>query len=186
MLGTTETAAGEVLEASAADAVGGALVSSAVIVAHPAGEAPVGVGEPLVMAVPPCPGLVAPPDALPTGDEPFPVPAGVPLPSVPAPPYCPPPLSTVVPACIIAWRKGCTPSEMLAMTASPASTATGRSQPAPAGGITRAVRFVADWLDDCGSRSSRGHERVAGQASESAQWPRHVQWPSHVQLRARS
>jgi hypothetical protein len=70
---------------------------------------------------------------------------------------------------MIAWRKGCTPSEMLAMTATPASTATGRSQPAPTGGKTRAVRFAAAWLDDCGSRSSRGHGSLAGEASASAQ-----------------
>jgi hypothetical protein len=87
-LGTTE-----LLEVTAADAVGGALVSSAVIVAQPAGEVGVGVGELLVMAVPPCPGLMAPPGPLPADDAPFPVPAGVPLPSVPAPPRCPP-LST--------------------------------------------------------------------------------------------
>lgn len=80
----------------AADAVGGALVSSAVIVAQPVGEAVVGVGEPLVMAVPPVPELVALPGALPIDDGPFPVPVCVPLPSVPAPPCCPPPLSTVL------------------------------------------------------------------------------------------
>jgi hypothetical protein len=88
-LGTTE-----LLEVTAADAVGGALVSSAVIVAQPAVEVGVGVGELLVMAVPPCPGLMAPPGAPPADDAPLAVPAGVPSPSVPAPPRCPPPLST--------------------------------------------------------------------------------------------
>jgi hypothetical protein len=82
-VGTRET---RDAEASAADVVGGAPVSSAVIVAHPAVEVPAGVGEWLAMAVPPYPGLVAPPGALPSDEALFPVPAGVPLPSVPAPP----------------------------------------------------------------------------------------------------
>jgi len=63
------------------------------------------------------------------------LPVGEPLPSVPAPPEPPacggllPPLSTVLLAEMIAWRKGCTPKETLATTAIAASTPTGRSQP---------------------------------------------------------
>lgn len=95
VLGRTGLAA-EIVGALAV-VVGGASVSSAVTVAHPAGVVPVGVGEPLVMTVPPsCPGLVAPPGAEPPDDARFPVPAGVPLPSVPAPPCWSPPVSTVV------------------------------------------------------------------------------------------
>lgn len=58
-------------------------------------------------------------------------PVGLPLPSVPAPPLCGwllPPVSTVLLAWMIAWRNGCTPNEMVAMIAIPASTDTGRSQ----------------------------------------------------------
>jgi hypothetical protein len=78
-----------------------------------------------------------------------------------------------------AWRNGCTPSEMLAMTAIPASTATGRSQPTPVGRLTRSDLPPAD----CGTRSSRGHGRAAtGKASDRGQ----AQWPRHVQFLARS
>ena len=50
---------------------------------------------------------------------------------MPAPPLgCGgPPLRTVLLAWMIAWRKGCTPNETLAMIAITASTPTGRSQP---------------------------------------------------------
>jgi hypothetical protein len=53
-----------------------------------------------------------------------------PFPSVRAPPldWGARPLRTVLLAWMIAWRKGCTPSETLAMIATTASTPTGRSQ----------------------------------------------------------
>jgi hypothetical protein len=84
---------------------------------------------------------------------------------------------------MIAWRKGCTPSETLAMTAIPASTTTGRSQATPVGRMRRAGRLAPGWLDGCGSRRSRGHGRVAGKANPASG---HAQWPRHVQFLARS
>jgi hypothetical protein len=77
---------------------------------------------------------------------------------------------------MIAWRNGCTPTEMLAMTAIPASTATGRSQLMPTGRLAPAGR------PGCGNRSSRGHGRVAADPSDGDQ----AQWPRHVQCLARS
>ena len=65
------------------------------------------------------------------------------------------------------------------MTAIPASTTTGRSQPAPAGPMmTRAGLTSAGWRDGCGSRSSRGEGSagIVSPASGHAQCPRHVQW----------
>jgi hypothetical protein len=61
-----------------------------------------------------------------------PVPAGVPLPSVPGPPGPFPPVSTFKLTCMIAWRNGGTASVMTAMNTTPASTPSGRSQLAPA------------------------------------------------------
>jgi hypothetical protein len=85
---------------SSADAEGcAATVRSVSIVAHAVAEVVVGDGEPLVMAVPPeCPGLVAALGEASAAAEPLvPVPAGVPLPSVPAPPdELAPPVSTVL------------------------------------------------------------------------------------------
>ena len=73
--------------------------------------------------------LCAPADVAPEPGPPVPLPACEPLPSVPAPPEGCDWLKTVLLAWMIAWRKGCTPNETLAMMAIPASTTTGRSQP---------------------------------------------------------
>ncbi len=118
-------------------------------------------------------------------------PAGVPLPSVPAPPVSGwPPVSTVWLAWMIAWRNGCTPNETLAMIAIPARTATGRSQlmlssRTKRGGRAGAGSSVASGsgAPGRGSRSSRGQGRaegagiVAGHAQDNcqAQCPRQVQ-----------
>jgi hypothetical protein len=115
------------------------------------------------------------------GDDPadaelVPVPAGVPWPSVPAlPAGDPPPVSTVLLAWMIAWRKGCTPSETLAMTAIPARTATGRSQPAAAGPLAPSGPRAADG----NRRSSRGSAAGQVSAAGQAQWPRQVQFLTH-------
>jgi hypothetical protein len=76
--------------------VDGVVVKFAVGVGHPAAEAAAGDGEPLVMVASTArPGLVDPPGAEPRAWVVASV-AGVPLPSVPAPPDCfPPPVSTV-------------------------------------------------------------------------------------------
>lgn len=139
-----------------------------------------GDGEPLVMVVPPgWLGAGAAIGGVPGAAELLvPVPAGVPLPSVPAPPdWFWPPVSTVLLAEMSAWRNGCTPSEMLAMTAIPASTATGRIQLT----LTRGRLAVAG-RPGWGSRSSRGQDRAMTEASEGDQ----AQWPRQVQLRSRS
>jgi hypothetical protein len=73
--------------------------------------------------------LCAPADVAPEPGPPVPLPACEPLPSVPAPPEGCDGLKTVLLAWMIAWRKGCTLNETLAMIAIPASTITGRSQP---------------------------------------------------------
>jgi len=117
--------------------------------------------------------------------------AGVPLPSVPAPPVCGwPPLSTVLLAWMIAWRNGCTPNETLAMIAIPASTPTGRSQLTVSRRRRRAGRAGPGrsvpsrrGAPGRGSRISRGHGSaesagtVVGQAHDDcqAQCPRQVQ-----------
>jgi hypothetical protein len=129
-------------------------------------------------------------------EELLPPPAGVALPSVPAPPVAAwPPVSTVVLAAMIAWRNGCTPNETLAMIAIPASTATGRSQLTVSSRTKRGCRAGPGGKARSGggppgrgppgrgSRRSRGHGRaegagtVAGHTQESchAQCPRQVQ-----------
>lgn len=196
MLGTAGTDGAGTPGASCAVAVGCVpAVRSASSVGHAVAEA-AGDGEPLVIVeLEAIPGLVVPPGAVPVACAEVPVLAGVPLPSVPAPPVCcpppPPPLSTVVLAAMMAWRKGCTPSETLAMTAIPASTATGRSQPAPVAATARAGRLVpgwlvAGWLAGAGSRRSRGQGRAACEASPAAApGHAHAQWPRQVQCLAR-
>jgi hypothetical protein len=91
----------------------------------------------------------------------------VPLPSVPCPPCCEPlpPSSTVELAWMIAWRKGWTPSDTLAMTAIPASTITGRSQPTFQSGSTRVIPPSA--AAPSGTSRIRGSGRCAGLGSAS-------------------
>lgn len=93
----------------------------------------------------------------------------VPLPSVPTPPRCGPlpPFSTVELAWMIACRKGWKPSDTLAMTAIPARTAAGRSQPMCQCGRVRAVQPSAAAV--CGISAIRGHGRSAGRGSASGQ-----------------
>lgn len=87
------------------------------------------------------------------------------LPSVLAVPLPPPlgcggmALNTVVLAAMIAWRNGCTPNEMLAMIAIPASTPTSRSQPTLTGRTVRGDRtgFGMGSSPCRGSRRSRGN-----------------------------
>jgi hypothetical protein len=125
------------------------------------------------------------------------------LPSARPPPPLPPlldggaPVSTVLLAAMIAWRKGWTPNETLAMSAIPASTATGRSQLTVSGRPLPPVRFRFGFdmsalgrgsrrsrgngtLGSCGSRDSEipaGAGSAAGQAQLQcqAQCPRQVQ-----------
>lgn len=87
-------------------------------------EAPLFVATPDVLLL-----LAVAPGAFAELDTVLPGPAGVPSPSVPAPPVgCEPPVSTVLLAWMMACRNGWTPSETLAMIATPARTITGRSQ----------------------------------------------------------
>jgi hypothetical protein len=80
------------------------------------------------------PGLAVPNPARPVGPpgEDL-VPITVPWPSVWPPPGDCPPVSTFELTCTIAWRKVGTPSAMLAMNATPATTLASRSQWAPVG-----------------------------------------------------
>jgi len=99
-------------------------------------------------------------------------PAGVALPSVLPPPVGElPPLSTLSPAWINSCRNGCTPTEMPAMSAIPASAIAGRTQPMPARPSRRTV------LDVEGTRYSRGN----GSSARSRMDVGHAQCPRHVQ-----
>lgn len=91
-----------------------------------------------------------------------------PLPSVPWLPCWGallPPFSTFELAWMIAWRKGCTPSDTLAMTAIPARTTTGRSHPMFQSGTARAFSPSPA----CGISRNRGNGRPAGRGSPSGQ-----------------
>jgi hypothetical protein len=108
------------------------LVTTVVTLAPQVADA-VGCGEAVPLdELAPAPRVVpsAPVDVALAPAGPVPLPVGEPLPSVPAPPPgCDgPTCRTVVLAAMIAWRNGCTPNETLAMIATAASTATGRSQ----------------------------------------------------------
>ncbi len=122
--------------------------------------------EPADWEAPALPLRVPPPSVLPGADDMLSV-VCVPLPSVPCPPRCDPlpPFSTVELAWMIAWRKGCTPSDTLAMTAIPASAITGRSQPMFQSGSTRAVPPSAAAAR--GISRIRGSGRPAGLGSAS-------------------
>jgi hypothetical protein len=157
----------------------------------------VGLAEapPLAGAVPAPRDCWPPPDGVDSAaDEPVPLAAWEPSPSVPAVPFCGavPPLRTVLLAWMIAWRKGCTPNETLAMTAIAASTLTGRSQSTPTLLTLPAGRAGPPLSRSPAqgrrrSRGSGGHgsratqdiasRTAAGAASElgQAQGPRHTQ-----------
>jgi hypothetical protein len=77
-------------------------------------------------------------------------------------------LSTVLLAWMIAWRKGCTPNETLVMSAIPASTATGRSQPTVTG---RAARAAPADAAGCGLRSPLGWGRRCSRGSGNRSSP---------------
>jgi hypothetical protein len=148
--------------------------------------------------------LCAPAGVVPEPGPPVPLPACEPLPSVPAPPEgCDGPLKTVLLAWMIAWRKGCTPNETLAMIATPASATNGRSQPTLRG---EAVRPDRAWPSPSsspgrGSRRSRGNDNrgngnrdsrgsarpaAAGSAVGHARLQCHDQWPRQTQFLAAS
>jgi hypothetical protein len=100
---------------------------------------------------------------------PPPPPFRVPLPSVPAPPDVWPPVSTLEVTWPIAWRSGGTASVTIAMNATPASTATGRSQLAPIARVARVAHLAP------GQATARGRGTDSGQA----------QCPCQTQCRAR-
>jgi hypothetical protein len=121
--------------------------------------------------------LCGPAGVVPEPGPAAPLPACEPLPSVPAPPDGCDGLKTVLLAWMIAWRKGCTPNETLAMRAIPASTTTGRSQ---AMLRREPVRPDRAWPSPStspgrGSRRSRGNDN----------W-RHDQCPRQTQFLAAS
>jgi hypothetical protein len=95
--------------------------------------------------------------------EPVPLFVCEPFPSVPAPPLgCGGrPLRTVLLAWMIAWRKGCTPNETLAMIATAASTPAGRSQPKSTTAAVRADRAGPN----LSSSPGRGRRRSRGNGS---------------------
>jgi hypothetical protein len=105
--------------------------------------------------------LCAPAGVVPEPGAPLPLPVCEPLPSVAAPPGgCDGPLKTVLLAWMIAWRKGCTPNDTLAMIAIPASTTTGRSQPTLSSEPARPDRARPSLSSSPGrgSRRSRGND----------------------------
>ena len=91
-----------------------------------------------------------------------PFPAGEPLPSVPAPPEGWLPVRLLL-TWTIAWRSGGTASVMAAMKATPASTATGRSQAPPGAPLAR------------GWDSERGRDSERSRGGDQDQCPRHTQ-----------
>jgi hypothetical protein len=129
----------------------------------------VGAGDaeaPLFVAAPDAGLLVAAaPVAVPEFDAVLPGLTEVPSPSVPAPPVVgEPPVSTVLLAWMMACRNGWTPRETLAMTATPASTITGRSQLMAA----RPLCTDGRWLGSAGgfpggNCSPAGRRRSRGQ-----------------------
>ena len=133
----------------------------------------VGPSEPAV----PGPPVAVPAEPLtPPGEVPVPLPSGEPPPSMLSPPDPCPPVSTVELTWTIAWRNGVTASAMLAMNATPASTTSGRTQPAPVSclgldmGPSAASGAVAGTPPGgCGSHRSRGQERELSQASAVGQ-----------------
>lgn len=126
--------------------------------------------EPTDWVAPAAVPLPEPPDVLPGADDVLSV-VCVPLPSVPCPPGCDPlpPFSTVELAWMIAWRKGCTPSDTLAMTAMPASAITGRSQPMFQSGSARAVPRSAAAARGISRIRGSGRSAGLGRASGHAQ-----------------
>ena len=110
----------------------------------------------------------------------------------PGPPVgCEPPVSTVLLAWMMACRKGWTPSEMLAMIATPASTITGRSQLTAASRLAAGGRTPAPAAAGIGSPGrcrSRGQPTAAGLGSDFGQvrGTCHAQCPRQVQFLARS
>jgi hypothetical protein len=165
-------------------------------------------GEPLAatalavwLAVP------VPPVPVPDPDAALPVSLWAFSPWVAAPPVCgEPPVSTVLLACMMACLKGWTPSETLAMTATPASTITGRSQlmaARPFGADEMRRVSVRGSLGETGSSGDRRRSRGPGSALRlvsargqarctwSAQWrcqdrgKCQSQCPRQVQFRAR-
>jgi hypothetical protein len=109
--------------------------------------------------------LRAPVDSVP----PPPLPAGEPLPSVPAPPDGWLPVRLLL-TWTIAWRNGGTASVIVAMKATPASTATGRSQTVPGAPL---------------ARGKDGKDGKDGNASERSRAGDQAQCPRHTQFRAR-
>ena len=114
-----------------------------------------------------------------------PLPAGEPP---PLPPACPDgcPVSMVELTWTIACRNGGTAKAMLAMKATPASTAAGRSQARPVGRAGfragAACRGGTLFVPAAGSSRNRGRGSEPGQGriSDQAQWPRQTQcraWP---------
>jgi hypothetical protein len=202
LLGSAVVVGSAVIE-GAGDA--GSVLVKAVVTGDAQVEVVDGLGDALPLdAAGPAPrvGLCAPADVVPGPVGPVPLPACEPLPSVPAPPEgCDgPPLRTVLLAWMIAWRKGCTPNETLAMSATPASTTTGRSQPTLSRGAVRPDRA---WPSPSsspgrGSRRSRGNANrdngnrgsarpaVAGSAAGQAQLQCHDQCPRQTQFLAAS
>lgn len=113
------------------------------------------------------------------GDR-LPVPAGAPPPLPPPllPGVCPP-VSTVELTCTIACLNGGTTSAMLAMNATPASTAAGRSQAMPGGRLGLRCRGDAVWVAIRGSSANfgRGSSLGLGSCSGQTQWLRQNQRP---------
>jgi hypothetical protein len=112
--------------------------------------------------------LCAPVDSVP----PPPLPVGEPLPSVPAPPDGWLPVRLLL-TWTIAWRSGGTASVIVAMNATPASTATGRSHVVPGAPLAR------------GEDRKDGKDRKDGRDSERSRGGDQAQCPRHTQDRAR-
>jgi len=198
-------APGEVELNGRADGAVDAPVGACTVVA--AGVAPVppddplvaGCGHPVVVVAPGEAAVRAPAGPVPAELVPplgeVPVPTGVPPPSVPDPPVADPPVSTVELTWTMADLNEGTPSAMLAMNATPATTPTGRSQLAPSAPMTSRRNQVPwrgppvlDWAASVppagsGSRRSRGQGRELGHDRKPGRGrcPGHAQWPCQTQ-----
>jgi hypothetical protein len=156
--------------------------AAAICSLDPVGVALTAVGAHRVAAFEPGDAVLPGPSGLvpavlcaPLSSVPPPPPFCVPLPSVPAPPDVWPPVSTLEVTWPIAWRSGGTASVTIAMKATPASTATGRSQLAPVAHLVRVVCLA------CFAQFAPGQATALGWGIESGQ----AQCPRQTQHRAR-
>jgi hypothetical protein len=126
----------------------------------------------------------------PPASEPVPVVVCVPAPLALAPLLgWAPPLSTVVPTAMIAWRTGCTPNETLAMTTMPPRPAASQStpmRPAPSAPGSGNVSHLLLGLSVGTPLRCRSRRACHGRCARASGRPGQAQCPRQVQNLTRS